>query len=139
MGNPDITFDYYLYSHVVHKAANFFELTNGGMVVRIRLARHGTRNNPFHHIVVINQRVARNAKPIELVGVFDPIPRAPETPFPKYPFQKDGTLLKSSTLPDIEKVKRVEWSAERIKYWISVGAQPSKAVMRLLDMVCTTL
>lgn len=105
------------------------------MVVRIRLARHGTRNNAFHHIVVINQRVARNAKPIELVGVFDPIPRAPETPFPKYPFQKDGTILKSSVLPDIEKVKKVEWSVERIKYWISVGAQPSKAVMRLLDMV----
>src|SRR5258706_13493318 len=109
------------------------------MVVRIRLARHGTRNNPFHHIVIINQRVARNAKPIELVGVFDPIPRAPEMPFPKYPFQKDGALLKSATLPDIEKVKRVEWSAERIRYWISVGAQPSKAVMRLLDMVCTYL
>jgi small subunit ribosomal protein S16 len=109
------------------------------MVVRIRLARHGTRNNPFHHIVVINQRVARNAKPIELVGVFDPIPRAPETPFPKYPFQNDGALLKSSILPDVEKVKKVEWSVERIKYWISVGAQPSKAVMRLLDMVCTIL
>ena len=109
------------------------------MVVRIRLARHGTRNNPFHHIVVINQRVARNAKPIELVGVFDPIPRAPEMPFPKYPFQKDGALLKSSTLPNIEKVKKVEWSVERMRYWISVGAQPSKAVMRLLDMVCTKL
>lgn len=124
------------------KPANFFDHNSQhdqGMVVRIRLARHGTRHNPFHHIVVINQRVARNAKPIELVGVFDPIPRAPETPFPKYPFQKDGTLLKSSTLPNIEKVKKVEWSVERIKYWISVGAQPSKAVMRLLDMVCTHL
>lgn len=123
---------------VVHKATSFFDHAST-MVVRIRLARHGTRNNPFHHIVVINQRVARNAKPIELVGVFDPIPRAPEKPFPKYPFQNDGTLLKNSILPEVEKVKRIEWSVERIKYWISVGAQPSKAVMRLLDMVCTIL
>jgi len=80
------------------------------MVVRIRFARHGTRNNPIFHIVAINQRQARDAKPIEKLGIYDP---------------KSGP-----TQP-----KRIEWSVDRIRYWLGVGAQPSKSVVRLLDMV----
>ncbi len=45
------------------------------MVVRIRLARHGTRNNPFYHIVAIADHKPRNALPIEKLGEYDPIPR----------------------------------------------------------------
>jgi small subunit ribosomal protein S16 len=101
------------------------------MPVRLRLARHGTRNNPFYHVVAINQRLGRNAKPLELLGVYDPIPRVPETRKKTYP-EMDAT----STEPqNVVATKRVEWAVERMKWWISKGAQPSDAVMRLLTMV----
>lgn len=45
------------------------------MVVRLRLARHGTRNNPFYHIVAIADHKPRDARPIEKLGEYDPIPR----------------------------------------------------------------
>jgi small subunit ribosomal protein S16 len=34
-----------------------------------------------------------------------------------------------------QKHKTVEWSVDRIKYWLGVGALPSKTVVRLLEMV----
>lgn len=45
------------------------------MVVRLRLARHGTRNNPFYHVVAIAEHKPRDARPIEKLGEYDPIPR----------------------------------------------------------------
>ena len=45
------------------------------MVVRLRLARHGTRNNPFYHLVAIQNTKARDARPIEKLGEYDPVPR----------------------------------------------------------------
>jgi len=80
------------------------------MVVRLRLAMHGLRHNQIFHLVAINSRKARNAKPIETLGIYDP----------------------AMTLN--EKHKTVEWSVNRIKYWLGVGAQPSKSVVRLLEV-----
>ncbi|CAG8468560.1 2415_t:CDS:2 [Ambispora leptoticha] len=80
------------------------------MVVRIRLARHGIRNRPFYHIVVANARSKRDGKHIEKVGEFDPIPTR-------------------------DRQKHIVWNQERIKYWLSVGAQPSDPVARLLAKV----
>jgi small subunit ribosomal protein S16 len=102
------------------------------MTVRLRLARHGTRNNPFYHIVAINQRLGRNAKPLELLGVYDPIPRVPVTKAKTYP-EMDAT---SSEPDNGVATKKVEWSVERIKWWINKGAQPSDSVLKLLTMVC---
>jgi small subunit ribosomal protein S16 len=45
------------------------------MVVRLRLARHGTRNNPFYHVVAIADHKPRDARPIEKLGEYDPVPR----------------------------------------------------------------
>ncbi|KDN45166.1 hypothetical protein RSAG8_05081, partial [Rhizoctonia solani AG-8 WAC10335] len=82
--------------------------------VRLRLARHGQRNRPFYHVVAINVRKARDAKPIEKLGEYDPIPKP---------------------LPDNPNVtKRITWDADRIRYWLGVGAQPSSTVARLLEM-----
>jgi len=84
------------------------------MVVRIRLSMHGTTNNKYFHLVAINNKQARNAKPIEKLGVFRPaVDRA------------DGS-----------KAKTVEWSVHRIKYWLGVGAIPSQSAVRLLTQVC---
>jgi small subunit ribosomal protein S16 len=77
------------------------------MVLKIRLSRWGARNNPFYGIVVANARAPRDGKHLERLGTYNPI-------------------------PDENRVKHVELNVERIKYWISVGAQPSDRVAWLL-------
>ena len=77
------------------------------MPVRIRLARVGARNAPRYRVFVADARAPRDGKHIEIVGHYDPIA------------QRDGH-------------KHVGLNIERIKYWLSVGAQPSETVARLL-------
>lgn len=115
------------------------------MVVRLRLSRQGTRNNPFYHVVAINDSKPRDARPIEKLGEFDPVPRAlPSARLPT-PFVGKSNAqapghggLMTSGLPSAAegqevKQKRLEWNEERIKHWLKLGAQPSKPVARLLD------
>ena len=77
------------------------------MGVRIRLARFGTKNRPYYRVYVADSRAPRDGKHLEIVGRYDPIA------------QKDGH-------------KHVSLNVERIKYWLSCGAQPSDTVARLL-------
>lgn len=56
---------------------------------------------------MIDQRKARDAQAIEEVGTYDPMVK--------------------------DKSKRVTMKLDRIKYWISVGAQPSDKVAILMD------
>lgn len=78
------------------------------MSVKIRLSRKGTKKRPFHHIVVANSRNARDGSFIEKVGTYNPmLPREDE--------------------------KRVTLVVDRIKYWLSQGAQPSDRVARFLS------
>jgi small subunit ribosomal protein S16 len=79
--------------------------------MRIRLALHGLRHNRIFHIVAVNQNLRRNARPTELLGVYNP----------RLPLGQDHKII--------------EWSVDRIKYWLGVGAIPSKAVVSLLEMV----
>lgn len=110
------------------------------MVVRLRLSRQGTRNNPFYHVVAINDSKPRDARPIEKLGEFDPIPRARPsarlpTPFVG-PKEGHGSLMTSGLQPrqeEVVKQKRLEWNEDRIRHWLKLGAQPSKPVARLLD------
>ncbi|PWN27823.1 ribosomal protein S16 [Jaminaea rosea] len=106
------------------------------MPVRLRLARHGTRNAPFYHVVAIPDHKPRDARPIEKLGEYDPIPRVRKfTPPQMSPHA--NMAVTSSGLPSKEqlekKEKRLEWNTERIRYWLSVGAQPSKPVAKMLD------
>ncbi|CBQ70470.1 related to 30S ribosomal protein [Sporisorium reilianum SRZ2] len=118
------------------------------MVVRLRLSRQGTRNNPFYHVVAINDSKPRDARPIEKLGEFDPVPRAPTAARLPTPFVGSSTTaapghgaLMTSGLPpsapteqgQVLKQKRLEWNEDRIKHWLKLGAQPSKPVARLLD------
>ncbi|KAF6767355.1 Ribosomal protein S16 [Kalmanozyma brasiliensis GHG001] len=112
------------------------------MVVRLRLSRQGTRNNPFYHVVAINDSKPRDARPIEKLGEFDPIPRAPSswripTPFVgTSPTPGNGSVMTSGLeekKQDEVKQKRLEWNEERVRHWLKLGAQPSKPVARLLD------
>ncbi|KIL00240.1 hypothetical protein PAXRUDRAFT_301989 [Paxillus rubicundulus Ve08.2h10] len=79
------------------------------MPIRIRMAMHGRKHNKIFHLVAIDQRKRRDAKPAELLGVYDPALKMGETH------------------------KTVRWSVDRIKYWLGVGALPSKSAVRLLE------
>lgn len=86
------------------------------MVLKIRLARFGKRNSPFYNIVVAHARTARNSKPLEVLGTYDPIPKPPELGVGK-PY------------------KDIKLDISRAKYWLGVGAQPSDPAWRLLAML----
>jgi small subunit ribosomal protein S16 len=82
------------------------------MPVRLRFSLHGRRNNRIFHLVAIDLRKRRDAKPIELLGVYDPQLRLGQ------------------------EHKTIHWSVERIKYWLERGgALPSKPVVKLLERV----
>lgn len=73
------------------------------MALKLRMSRQGRKNLPFYHIVVADSRAARDGKFVEKVGVYDP----------RLPHDND---------------KRIVLNAERVKYWLSQGAQPSERV-----------
>lgn len=82
------------------------------MPVRLRLSLHGNRNNRIFHLIAIDARKRRDAKPIELLGVYDPRLRLDQ------------------------EHKTMHWSVERITYWLQKGgALPSKPVVKLLEWV----
>ena len=70
----------------------------------IRLKRVGTLKKPVHRIVVMDKRSARDGRPIEILGFYDP-----------------------KTDPANVKVNK-----ERAEYWLKVGAIPSAIVKTLL-------
>lgn len=76
-------------------------------MVRIRLRRMGAKKKPFYRIVVADKRSPRDGRFIENIGTYNPLTN-PET---------------------------VEIKHDRAAYWLSVGAQPSDAVGRLLKKV----
>ncbi|KAL9634630.1 MAG: hypothetical protein Q9164_003976 [Protoblastenia rupestris] len=86
------------------------------MVLKIRLARFGKRNEPFYNIVVAQARTARNSKPLEVLGTYDPIP-------------------KPAPLGEGKPFKDIRLDSARAKYWLGVGAQPSDPARRLLSMI----
>ncbi|PNY23082.1 Ribosomal protein S16 [Tolypocladium capitatum] len=87
------------------------------MVVKIRLARFGRRNSPLYNIVVAHARTARNSRPMEVLGTYDPVPK-PD------PYDASGRLHKD-----------IKLDTQRARYWIGVGAQPTVTAWRLLSMV----
>jgi small subunit ribosomal protein S16 len=100
------------------------------MVVRLRLARPPghTRKTTHFNLVAVDIRKRRDAKPIEIVGVYDPVPHQVKRPQPL------GAPPVLSREPE-KLEKRIEWSVGRIRYWLSVGAQPSETVASLLRKV----
>ncbi|MFI7605522.1 30S ribosomal protein S16 [Micromonospora sp. NPDC049366] len=76
------------------------------MAVKIRLLRMGKIRNPQYRIVVADSRTKRDGRAIEFVGVYQP--------------KEDPSVI--------------EVKSDRVQYWLSVGAQPSEAVQRLLEL-----
>jgi small subunit ribosomal protein S16 len=75
------------------------------VAVKIRLLRMGKIRNPQYRIVVADSRTKRDGRAIEYVGIYQP--------------KEDPSII--------------EVKSERVQYWLSVGAQPSEAVQRLLE------
>ncbi len=75
-------------------------------MVVIRMARAGSKNRPYHDIVVAESRMPRDGRYIESVGFWNPM--APE-----------GT-------------ERIRIALDRFEHWVGKGAQPSDSVLRLV-------
>lgn len=75
-------------------------------MVRIRMKSMGRRHRPFFRICAMDARTPRDGRSIEELGHYDPLVRNPEA----------QTVLE----------------VNRIRYWLSVGAQPTPKVAALL-------
>lgn len=73
-------------------------------MLAIRLARIGKKKQPHYRIVVLDKRKPRNGRTVEVVGTYEPL--------------KNPAAIKLD--------------AERVKYWLSCGAQPSDTVRSFL-------
>lgn len=77
------------------------------MALKIRLARGGAKKRPYYRIVLADSRSPRDGKFIERLGHYNPL-------LPK------------------DHENRIKLEAERIQYWLGVGATPSDRVARFL-------
>jgi small subunit ribosomal protein S16 len=75
------------------------------VAVKIRLMRMGKIRNPQYRIVVADSRTKRDGRAIEYIGVYHP--------------KEEPSLI--------------EVDSDRAQYWLSVGAQPSEPVQRILE------
>jgi small subunit ribosomal protein S16 len=78
-------------------------------MLKIRLARGGTKKRPYYYIVVADSHSPRDGKFLERVGTYNPM------------LPKDGDK------------PRVTLKAERISEWLGKGAQPTDRVARFLS------
>jgi len=74
-------------------------------VLMIRLARTGARKQPHYRVVVIEKERARNGRPVEVVGIYNP-----------------------RTSP-----ASIELRRDRVEYWVSKGAQMSDRVSKIFS------
>jgi len=80
--------------------------------VRIRMKKMGRSHQPFFRICAVDKHAPRDGRVLEELGTYDP--RVPETD------------------------ARAVLKAERIDYWLSVGAQPSEKVAVLIKKYGTS-
>ena len=75
-------------------------------MVAMRLTRVGSKKNPIYRVVVADSRSPRDGRFIEIVGRYNP-----------------------QTEP-----YTIDFDEDRVKEWLSKGAQPSNTVSRLLKI-----
>ena len=76
------------------------------MAVKIRLARRGSKGNPFYRIVVADSRSPRDGRFIDRIGTYDP--------------QQEPS--------------RITVDEEKAREWLGKGAQPTEQVRNLLKI-----
>ncbi|HSM99939.1 MAG TPA: 30S ribosomal protein S16 [Rudaea sp.] len=75
-------------------------------MVKIRLSRGGAKGRPFYHIVVADERKARDGRNIERVGFYNPVAAGKDV--------------------------RLQLDAEKVNAWVAKGAQLSDKVRWLM-------
>ena len=75
-------------------------------MVKIRLARVGSKKNPIYRVVVSDSRSPRDGRNIETIGRYNP-----------------------QTNPST-----IDLDGEKVKAWLGKGAQPTEAVARLIKV-----
>src|ERR1700712_5319895 len=76
------------------------------MAVKIKLTRFGKIRNPQYRIAIADARNRRDGRSIEVIGRYHP--------------KEDPSFI--------------EINSERAQYWLSVGAQPTEPVLKLLKI-----
>jgi len=76
------------------------------MAVKIKLTRLGKIRNPQYRIAIADSRSRRDGRAIEVIGRYHP--------------KEEPSLI--------------EIDSERAQYWLSVGAQPTEPVLKLLKI-----
>jgi small subunit ribosomal protein S16 len=76
------------------------------LAVKLRLTRVGSKKNPIYRVVAADSRSPRDGKFIEIVGRYNP-----------------------QTNPSM-----IDFDEDRVRDWLSKGAQPSETVKRLLKV-----
>ena len=74
------------------------------MATKIRLKRMGKIRSPHYRIIVIDERKKRDGQAIEEIGLYHP--------------KNDPSVI--------------QLDSERAQYWLSVGAQPTEAVVAIM-------
>src|SRR3954449_6999591 len=82
--------------------------SHGGnrVAVKLRLTRVGSKKNPIYRVVAADSRSPRDGKFLEIVGQYNP--------------QTDPSTI--------------ELNEEKVKAWLSKGAQPTDSVRKLLKI-----
>jgi small subunit ribosomal protein S16 len=73
-------------------------------MVRIRLARHGTKKRPFYRIVAAESECRRDGRFIEVIGTYNPL----------------------------SEPAQIAVNPERVRHWVEQGAIPTDTVRTLL-------
>jgi len=76
------------------------------VAVKLRLTRVGSKKNPIYRVVAADSRSPRDGKFIEIVGRYNP--------------QTDPSTI--------------ELNEDKVKDWLSKGAQPTESVRKLLKI-----
>ena len=81
-------------------------------MVKIRLSRGGAKKRPFYHIIVSDERNARDGRNIERLGYFNPIASGKDV--------------------------RLEFDTSKAKAWVEKGAQMTEKVKSLYKEATAT-
>ncbi|MBI4249267.1 MAG: 30S ribosomal protein S16 [Elusimicrobia bacterium] len=78
------------------------------MAAVLRLQRVGKHRQPYYRMVAIDKRSGPAGRPLEILGIYDP----------------RGDKAKD----------KIQLNADRVSYWLGVGAKPSETVLSLIRL-----
>jgi small subunit ribosomal protein S16 len=79
------------------------------MAVKLKLSRQGSKKKPFYRIVAANADTRRDGRPLDFLGYYNPLTKPAD----------------------------VKLDAEKVRKWLSFGAEPTDTVRSLLKQHLT--